>query len=210
MFRLYAHHADALKPKTFVVLGAARGGTSMIASALKSLEIFIGERLGKGNLEDVDFRALWKPLNEEAIAKFVVRRNETHPVWAAKLPVITTHLDFAARTFRNPHYIVVVRDPVAIAVRHTKITGKTATDDQVIGINLRIQAAYRDIFSFIKQQRCPTLLVSYEKISGNPTAFCRGLADFAGIADRSRISAAVSALKTDHDTYLARASTSLK
>ena len=43
---------SALPEKTVVVLGVARGGTTMVASVLQSLGVFMGDKLGPV-LEDV-------------------------------------------------------------------------------------------------------------------------------------------------------------
>src|SRR5215469_5858876 len=97
--------------KTVVVLGAPRGGTSMVAAALRKLGVAMGENLGHQH-EDRSFRAE-VPL-EEMIAT-VKKRNETHDLWGWKLPNNIYYLEQLFPHLRNPHFVAIFRNPYSIS-----------------------------------------------------------------------------------------------
>ena len=127
----------ATAEKTVVVLGAFRGGTSMVAQLLRALGVFMGDEFAHpdqeyGNLEDREFQQLLHRkdlLTREDISStdfsaaeigtlktLVGQRNRQHPLWGWKYPGTVLWCLHAGLScyLRNPHFITVFRDPLAI------------------------------------------------------------------------------------------------
>lgn len=190
--------------KSIVVLGIPRGGTSMIASGLQSLGVFIGDAPGKGNLEDIHFRKVWNSKDENEIHREIKNFNQKHEQWAVKVPSMWQELDRVPTFFQNSSYIFVARDPMAIAMRSIAI-GRSAAHNMP-AIVTRICGAYTKIASFIEEQKRPSLFISYDKANANPQNFVESLALFCGAEDNTLKKNALSKIESDHKDYLARTS----
>lgn len=99
------------KQRTVVVLGAPRGGTSMVTGALRALGVFMGNNLGHQH-EDPVFRKD-TPLSDKL--KAVATYNGEHDVWGWKLPNSIYYYADLHSSLRNPVFIVVYRNPMAVA-----------------------------------------------------------------------------------------------
>lgn len=112
------------------------------------------------------------------------RRNSQHETWGWKYPRAARYLDQVRADLRNPHLIVVMRDPVAAAGRHRDIHGLPA--DAV-----RVLHQFQDAnLELAERWQVPTLLVSYERGAEQPVRLARQLARFLGLpepADRQRV-----------------------
>lgn len=129
--------------KTVVIVGACRGGTSMVTQIVRSLGVFVGHDFGSGgsysNWEDSDFHVpLWE--NFESLGRWLLdgrplphasefadrmqdvdelirRRDTTYSMWglkhAAALTAWCLQTGLLGR-LRNPHIISVWRDPLAV------------------------------------------------------------------------------------------------
>src|SRR5687768_290341 len=71
---------------TFVVLGAPRGGTSMVAGALHHLGLFMGQPLSQGSYEDATLITAISRQNLGTVKKTIAARNREHAVWGWKQP----------------------------------------------------------------------------------------------------------------------------
>lgn len=107
--------------KTFVVLGAPRGGTSLLAGSLHSAGVFMGpvHRLG-GQYEDPDFKIPIRVAKrgneaERLLLPRIVERNAQHPSWGWKVPNSIYYIRQVQHLLINPTYLFIYRDPVAIA-----------------------------------------------------------------------------------------------
>ena len=68
-------------------MGLARSGTSMMATILKTLGVFIGDSLTDGSLEDKEISKLMEvSSNDEALKKIISQRNNNHKIWGWKRP----------------------------------------------------------------------------------------------------------------------------
>jgi hypothetical protein len=163
--------------RTFIVSGVGRGGTSLVATLMVNAGIHMGEALADVVNEDLDFLAAFLMHQRQRMLSLIQRRNATHAVWGFKAPNVQaslTHNDIAL--FRNPHLILIFRDPLAVAERaviaeHHPLT--TALRDATDGL--------RNIVAFLHSTTCPALLLSYEKALLNPPALIDALAAFCGL-----------------------------
>lgn len=159
---------------TVIILGVARSGTTMPATALHELGVFLGDAFGMGVFEDQRMaRALEK--NSEPVDD-VIRDYNKHDVWGFKRPMAFQSIGPYLHLFRNPRFVVMFRDPVAISVRnHASLGGKFLT---YFPPTIRQLVELSD---FVIQQKYPIMAVSYEKAVAEPSAFLSGLAEFCGV-----------------------------
>ena len=180
--------------RTYVVLGRTRGGTTMVAKALQALGIDMGERVNEGNGEDP---GLTRPLQKndvQAVSEWVGRRNGKSPIWGVKSPLMFPML--GELPLRNPAYILVMRDPVAVVSRLMSVR-----DTEPAKALLATANGYRDLLRYVVSAKRPTLLVSYEKASRHANAFVGALAEFVGQTSQAAITEAALTVAPDNDVY---------
>lgn len=164
-------------PRTFIASGLGRAGTSMVAAMLAALGILSPDHSYSVTLEDRELLHLLITRDLPSLTEAITARNQTSLVWGFKIPSIHGYLEVQQlRLFRNPHLLIVIRDPVAIANRH-------AISEQVAAAKAFLEAAQGqyDLAKFLEQAACPTLLASYEKGIRHSDALAQALARFCAI-----------------------------
>lgn len=162
--------AAAAEPRTVVVFGMPRGGTTMVAGICQRCGIDMGTDLPK-NLEDQDF--VNKPLEE--MIQSIEQRNATKPVWGWKFPRASAYLPELEASIRNPLFIIVWRDLLSVATRGIKNTGEM---NKSLMIAHKIQTQNLD---FVSATQAPVLHVSYEKSIRAPVALAEDIQRFTGV-----------------------------
>lgn len=186
-------------PKTLVILGAARGGTSFVAECAVKLGIDLGRKYGnpKGNgndvpgeyanYEDLEFATALddiqsrgkhedKASNEWRYVRQMVRdRNLAMPIWGFKRPQVIFIIDHLLPVLRNPHIIVVMRDPVAIwtgqQARNINGHAPWQTARNIVGC----------LMDMAEKPRAPTLVLSFERAKEMPAVTRYMMAKFLGL-----------------------------
>lgn len=159
------------EPRTAVCFGMARGGTSAVAGVLEAMGVFMGENL-ENNYEDLNFIGQDATYMNQVIAE----RNEKHHLWGWKTPHASSFLPFVYDSLRNPLFVVVFRDPIAIAKAHARYYLKETQhvlDEYVM--------SFMDNTLVTRRLGAPALFVSYEKLIAFPAEGVRQIADFLGI-----------------------------
>ncbi len=168
---------DVNAPRTYVIFGVPRGGTSVMGGLARMCGLYLGDDLPH-NHEDSAFNVdLHRRDGLPALATIeqtIDRRNAEHAVWGWKYPRATRYLDDIRSRLRNPHLIVVFRDPVASSSRHVR--GGKEPFDAVLTQNLS-NASNLDLLA---RWEVPTLLVSYERVLARPIRTGVLLAEFLG------------------------------
>ncbi len=184
-------------PRTAVVLGIARGGTSMVSGVLRGLDIFMGDNLGF-NHEDSRVQRIVTSKNFGEFGKIARERDKEHDIWGFKFPEASLVMDRFHPSLRNPHYLFVMRHPMSRGMSVVARTGGTlqeAIEDAL--------ASYRSIFSFIGQTDAPVLMINYEQATENARAAVEQIAAFLGIEDEpERIDRAASMILGEGAGYL--------
>lgn len=188
-------NAREMPTKTVIVLGLARGGTSMIAGVLKKLGIYMGETRPP-LYEDQVLGAMIESGNHRAAGMVIQERNLRYETWGFKNPARQLLARRWRKQFRLPVYVIVFRDVVAIAQRRAVSRQKDLFGEIVI-----LLKRYLEIIEFLKRTRRPALLVSYEKALVNPAEFVRQLADFLGVDDAAAAAAAVAIIRPSPESY---------
>ena len=157
----------------------------MVAAALHALGIDMGEAIAP-LYEDRSLSELIDTRDRTAAARMVAERDRTHAIWGFKHPSGAMLLSNRwRRIFREPVYVVVFRDPLAVANR--RAVSRERDLFREVSVALKQYAA---ILSALKRCRRPALLVSYEKALIGPDQFASQLASFLGNDDAERIAEA--------------------
>jgi len=188
--------------KTLIVSGVGRGGTSLVASVLFHAGVFMGQHLAEAVYEDQEFIAAFHSRQRDVLARLIAQRNASQQVWGFKTPGIHVALDYRELSlFRNPHLIIVFRDPVAIAERAALAEYRNSLTTMRESLD-----ALRNILGFVDNTKAPALLLSYEKALMKPMVFIDALLSFGGVTlkDAAR-QALLGAIQPESSAYIQRA-----
>lgn len=168
------------KEKTYIVVGVARGGTSLVAGVLDTLGVYTGEKSVKPVFEDVRLANTIEQNNITDTKKVINEYNSNYTSWCFKRPSIINYLSTLDKYFRNPIYLFIFKDIFAVSNRNS-ISMKT---DVVNGLS-RAYDDYGKILKFISKKDLNGLLLSYEKVMQNKEDFVDTLIDIIGVTNVS-------------------------
>jgi hypothetical protein len=156
--------------KTLVVLGVARGGTSLVSGALSKLGLFGGEESTAPVFEDTKLAGAYENKDYKLAKRIINEYNSIHKIWSFKRPSSIDYLDSIHKDLANPIYIIIFKDIFSIANRNN-ISMKM---NILQGLN-RAMHDYRKILNFLDDNSVSGLLLSYEKIMQNKEDFIDNL-----------------------------------
>jgi hypothetical protein len=163
--------------RTFIISGIGRGGTTMVAAVLREAGIPMGDRFHEAAVEDVQAGFVLRQSDRRCLDEFVARRNSQYASWGFKTPDIHALLRHSEMSrFRNPHLILIFRDPVAIALRR-RLSDYQDPMQTLIATTL---STY-NLVQFFTHTVCPAMLLSYEKALIFPEVFIKNIAEFCGL-----------------------------
>jgi adenosyl cobinamide kinase/adenosyl cobinamide phosphate guanylyltransferase len=170
-------NARAAGRRTIIVTGVARSGTSLIAGLLREAGLFMGDYIYEVVNEDSQILEFLHSGDRGMLRRLIRDRNSSHSNWGFKIPNLHAYLlHQELRLFRNPHLVVITRDPVAVAIRNNL----SEHVDQMEALKAAADAMQAMAY-FISQARCPTLLLSYEKALAFPNVTIDSLIEFCGL-----------------------------
>ncbi len=169
----------------YIVVGLARGGTSSIASALHALGIFMGDLARPPNYEDRKLIACIPAANRLSLMRRDWREFEAtlrdydrqHDWWGFKYPSLHGDLERIHAWLRNPRYIFIYRDVMAISSRRSQIF----PEHDHFRFMRDYLNKYAQIIRFAEKHAFPALHVSYEKVLTNTDEFAKALCEFCNI-----------------------------
>jgi len=161
---------------TIIVVGLPRSGTSMVASVLKTIGVFMGRVMDNVVFEDHEMADALEPDKEHRLVNLIAGRNAQHPVWGFKRPEAYKQLPKLCGVCRNPRVIVTFRDILAISLRNN-----ISMQLDPIQSLPRFAREYELLASKVKQLAVPSLLISYEKAIQFPEKVVEEIADFCGV-----------------------------
>jgi adenosyl cobinamide kinase/adenosyl cobinamide phosphate guanylyltransferase len=186
------------KETTVVVLGVARSGTSMVASVLQRLGVFLGDQAVAPVFEDVRLATALESKDASAVAAIVREYDERHPMWAFKRPSAIDHVAQIERAFRKPVYLVVFRDLLGIANRNV-----LSMKSEAVRSMRQALSQYAKLLDFLDERAPSALLVSNEKALINPRVFVDELTDWLSLdVSPAQLESAVSDIVVDSPHYL--------
>lgn len=172
-YRLINPPDAAPNQRTYIVLGLGRSGTSFIASVLGYLGVFAGDKVTKGNLEDLRLTTPIEANDFTAAAAVIKDYNERHYVWAYKRPSMVGRAAATEKLFRNPHYIFTHRDFFALALRN-----EIAISREIAESLRKSVASSRHLYAFMESTSAPCLHLSFELMNAAPLQAAEIIRDF--------------------------------
>ncbi len=190
------------KGRTFIISGVGRGGTTLVAEVLREAGINLGEQLSELVAEDLDMLRTLRSKDAGKLDHLIASRNEAQADWGFKVPnihIFLRHSDLAR--FRNPHLILIFRDPQAIAARNALaeyFEPLTALRDATVALNA--------LAEFVHLTVCPSLLLSYEKALLFPDDFIDALVGFCAMpVDEQNRQRLLAHVRPNAEPYVSRA-----
>jgi hypothetical protein len=187
------------RESTVIVTGAARGGTSVLAQVLERLGLFLGDTCDPVVVEDTAILHALRSSDMDRLEHIIAERNQRFSQWGFKIPNLYDFLPPAeALRFRNPRFIIVFRDPLAIARRNELSMFRGPTEAlREAGLNVA------RLTSYAGELTEPALLVSYEKALQHPEHVIDTIAAFCGLVPSEKQRAiALSAVTPSGFTYI--------
>ncbi len=168
--------------KTIVILGIPRSGTTMMAKVLESLGVYMGQTNGVVKEDTSLSKLLEKEVDINAFKNLVNSRNKKYKVWGWKRPEAFKYIKKFEQIIRNPHFIFIFRDPLAISLRE-----QISMDIDLLEKMEECQKRYSKIIKYVSNTSYPCLLVSYEKATSKKGAFINSLGSFLDIEINNKI-----------------------
>jgi len=163
--------------RTFLVLGAPRGGTSMVAGVMHHLGVYMGDDL-LSTFEDPGLTNLMLQSRNEELKQAIIDRNLTHSIWGWKFPglSILDVLPEISGVLKNPFFLVIYRDVFAMANRNYISAYGDLFANMTSALNY-----FSELGKFLETNKAPVMLISYEKAMLNPRMFVERISEFMGI-----------------------------
>jgi len=182
--------------RTVVVLGVERGGTSMAAGVVRGLGVDMGERAGL-NHED----PLFLTDETDRLQNRIKMRNKANPVWGFKVPKASLMLEFYEQHLRNPFYVIVYRNSVAVADSWVQRGA-----GNVIDVLERSHSYHEALLKHCKKTKNPVLFLNYERAVQDDDSKLQtvtDVSDFLGLeVDQEQIARAVGMMTGDGKGYV--------
>ena len=153
------------KEKTIIVLGIARGGTSLVAGTLDHLGVFGGDKSKQPVFEDVRLADAFEN-NTENFNDIIEEYNSKHDIWYFKRPKAIDYSEKLDKIFSNPLYLIIFKDIFSVSNRNSI----SMQSDVVHGLK-KAYEDYGKLVSFISSNNLNAFLLSYEKIMQNKEDF---------------------------------------
>lgn len=187
--KMYEEKTEPPEARTIVVLGVARGGTSLISGLLDLAGIDMGNAI-LANHEDPEFvfhsgdrRVFHGDRKQEALAKvseIIAKRNAEKKVWGWKDPLALHYLGGVADKLRNPYVVLVVRNLVSVALSEFKRNKLAFSECAFLSKQQLTLVEYSLIYEMLAQTHFPTLIMEYEKVIKYPEEAVNELCAFIG------------------------------
>jgi hypothetical protein len=169
--------ATAGDSATIIVVGLPRSGTSMVASVLKTLGVFIGQQIDNVVFEDRDMAAALESGDADRLIAAIAERNAVHQVWGFKRPEAYKQLAKLCSMCRNPRVIVTFRDILAISLRNN-----ISMQMDPVKFLPKLATEYEALATSVRRLSAPCLLLSYEKALQFADKTVAEIATFCGIS----------------------------
>src|SRR5262245_26760742 len=113
-------HNDAPSSQyaTVIAMGLGRSGTTMVARVLIELGMNMGAHLSRRSSEDADIRSRIKANDLSGFQELCRQRDAAHDKWGFKCPAFFPVMNTFSKSVRNPRFIVMFRDVLAISIRN--------------------------------------------------------------------------------------------
>lgn len=161
--------------KTVMLAGLSRGGTSATAAVIDALGVHLGET-SDGHFETVVFKR-W-PFRDDDwgnILDYIHQADSQYENWGTQVWHNPAHIARIGSAMRNPHLVLVFRDPVALVQRHLQ-TLEYGKDSEELLLTIPMQQAR--LWDIARTAEIPTLLVSFGRLRASPEETIQHIAAF--------------------------------
>ena len=218
------------KPRTILVLGVARSGTSVISGTLHHLGVFTGDLSKEPVYEDVRLSNAIKTTNWTNVEKVIRDYDKRYPLWAYKRPnivqatqqlgrsgqmlrqfpllsssrlALSSFNKFIAR-LRNPIFVVTFKDLFAISNRN-----RISMNFDLLDNLSTVWRQYGRLLQLIRRPGFNGLLVSVDRVIYHKETFLSDLISFCGLTPTpDQLSKARVFITSNPEHYLDEARTS--
>lgn len=184
--------------KSIVICGAPRGGTSFAASVFSQLGVPF-KRTRKDGLsprhEHNGLRAAFEAEDRDTMQRIIDEFCSLHPVWGWKLPEIERRFSTISEMVPNPHFVVIFKEPLSVAVRSGVRRSKNP-----INVLQQVVAVHQRLAAIAATTEHPLLLISYDKAITSLPDFLSAAASFAGITSYDE-AAVIAGIQGDGQRY---------
>lgn len=163
------------KQRTIIVLGTARGGTSIAAGALFHLGVPMFA-VHEPVYEDINLSSAFESDDIKRYRKIIKQYNKEN-IWAWKRPSMINNLPKVIEEVRNPMFVVMMRDVLSVGLRN----GLSMGHDIVASMQDALHKQ-QILIDFIKNTNAPILLCSVEKTKQYPADFIDSLISFCQLS----------------------------
>jgi len=185
--------------KTFIVVGIARGGTSLVAGTLHHLGVFTGDKSVPPVFEDVRLASCFETKNNKEAKNVISEYNSKYNIWGFKRPNSINYNEKLYKMTRNPIFLFIFKDIFTVSNRNS-ISMKS---DVVSGLK-NAHNDYGKVLEFISTYDLNGFLFSYEKIMSNKENFVDLLIDIIGkdkVSENQKLSA-LNFIEPNPEAYL--------
>jgi len=169
---------DRLGRETLLVTGSPRGATSLVAYVLLRGGYPLSSDRRARNHEDPEIVAA--RFDDARLRAIIAARNAGAARWGFKLPYASRAIRWYAGELRNPVFVMIYRNPLAIARsimrRQPGWSQSAAGLDEALTQGLSMMTAGSDVL----QVDAPAILVDVDQAKANPSTFVEEL--FASLA----------------------------
>lgn len=181
-----------------VVVGAARGGTSMVAGALAKLGVFMGDQALPPVFEDVRLSEKFESKDFIAAGNIVSEYSSSHECWGWKRPSSIGYLSDVERVFGRVRYIFIYKDIFSISQRNA-----ISMRSEILPGMQRALNQYAGTLAFLNETSAQAMLLSYDKVLADPVNFVDSLVAFCRLTPSAdQIKSAVDFVRPDPQDYL--------
>jgi hypothetical protein len=169
---------EAKKTKRpIVVVGAVRGGTSMIAGALAKLGVFMGDCAFPTVYEDKRLSEVFEKNDIDCAKSIINEYTSKFEKWGWKRPSSIDYLDIVEKTMDSPSYVFIFKDVLSIAQRNSISMHSEVFYGMQTALN-----QYGNALKFLRENNLHVLLVSYEKAVAYPENIVEALISFYSLS----------------------------
>lgn len=184
--------------RPIVVIGTARGGTSMIAGALAKLGVFMGDRAVAPVYEDVRLSEAFEKRDFDLVKIIIDEYSSKYEKWGWKRPSSIDYLDIVERTIDSPSYVFIFKDILSIAQRNSI----SMLNEVLPGMQNALKQ-YANALQFLENGKHHAMLVSYDKSVDYPEDLVASLITFCDLLPSTQqISNAISFITPNPTAYL--------
>lgn len=180
---------------TVAATGLGRSGTTMLARVMQALGLPMGDHLDPQTAEDRQLLTAIKDKDFTAFRALCRQRDEAAPVWGFKCPALRHFMVECEGAMRDPRFIVVFRDVLAIGLRNRIAIASEVVEGLRGAVN-----GYTRLLPQLEKVQAPVLLISYEKALMHPHRTASAIAEFCGLnPDPTTIDMVAAAVIMDSD-----------